>query len=198
MCTGAGSTSPNYESSKLRNGNFFIKSLLLLLAAIIMIAANWKKKALAIGKSYQRNVLTLTQTMGVLVFLYINGVISDYLFLPSENNSIFILEMLRVIFLENIAFKFLFPIFLIYRTQSSLPSLWQKREIEIKKYFLMTKFNFAPENLTLNSSKQSSNSTQLSNSRRSSNSKQSSNSRHSRFTGISLKTIPEVLPEVDI
>ena len=118
MCTGAGSTSLNYESSKLRNGNFFIKSLLLLLAVIIMIAANWKKKALDIRKLYQRNVLTLTQTMAVLVFLYINGVISDYLFLPSENNSIFVLEMLRVIFLENISFKFLFPIFLIYRTQS--------------------------------------------------------------------------------
>ena len=114
--------------------------------------------------------------MAVLVFLYINGVISDYLFLPSENNSLFILEMLRVIFLENIAFKFLFPIFLIYRTQSSLPSLWQTREIENKKHFLMTKFNFVPEYpLTLNST----------------------SSKHSRFTGISLKTI-QVLPEVDI
>ena len=177
MCTGAGSISLNYESSKLRNGNFFIKSLLLLFAAIIMIAANWKKKALAIRKSYQRNVLTLRETMAVLVFLYINGVISDYLFLPSENNSLFILEMLRVILLENIAFKFLFPILLIYRTQSSLPSLWQTREIENKKHFFMTKFNFVPEYpLTVNSS---------------------TSSKHSRCTGISVKTI-QALPEVDI
>ena len=73
MCTGASwSKSQNYESSKLRNGNFFIKSLVLLSAGIMMMAIEWKKKALAIRKSYQRNVLTLTETMAVLVFLYIN------------------------------------------------------------------------------------------------------------------------------
>ena len=182
MCTGASwSTTDNYESSKLRNGNFLIKSLLLLLAAIIMVAANWKKKALAIKKSYQRNVLTLTETMAVLVFLYINGVVSDYLILPSENNSLFILEMLRVIIFENIIFKFLFPIHLIFRTQSTLPSLWQIRKNENKEHFLMTKINFVSVNpVTSNTG-----------------SKQSSNSKHTQLSGISLKPM-EVLPEVDI
>ena len=182
MCSGDGSTGLNNESSKLRKGNFFTKTLLLLLATILMVAADWKRKALAIRKSYQRNVLTLTQTMAVLVFLYINGVVTDYLLLPSENNSLFILEMLRVIFLENIAFKFLFPIFLIFRTQSSLPALWQRREMEHKKHFSMTKFNFVPRYPLLppNTSFQ-----------------HSSNSKHSQFSGISSETL-QVLPEVDI
>ena len=140
-----------------------------------MMAAVWKKKELAIKKSYQRNVLTLSQTMGLVVFLYINGVVSDYVLLPSENNSLFILEMLRIIFVENIAFKFLFPIYLIYKTQSTLPSLWQRRDTDHnKKHFVMTKLNFAPAYPAKNPTTIS------------------KPSKQPRFGGTSLKTIPEV------
>ena len=104
-----------------------------------MAAICWKRR-----KSYQRNVLTLSQTMALFIFLFFNGVITDYLLLPSDKNSVFVIEMLRVIILENLVFKFAFPLYLIVSTQSSLPSLWtRKRDTQIE--FFMTKTNFRPE-----------------------------------------------------
>ena len=83
--------------------------------------------------------------MLILFLLYLNNVILDFL-LPAlvENELLFTLEMLRVIFFENIFFKLVLPILMIHQSKTTLPFLWIDQDFDRKKSFFMTKQDILP------------------------------------------------------
>ena len=135
----------------LRFGNFVTKTVVLILVLITTRAILWKKKRLFV-KVKKYNVLTFNQTLHIVIILYINNAVFDYIFQCNirtvflyyfSSEHIFTLEMLRVIFIENICLKFIMPIILIINTRSSLRSLWS--EIPYKEInFFMSEPSYVP------------------------------------------------------
>ena len=127
------------------------KTVVLILVLITTRAIKWKKKRIFV-KVKKYNCLTFNQTLNIVIILYINNAVLDYIFqcniitvllyyLPSK--QIFNLEMLRVIFIENIGLKFIMPIMLIINTKSSLRSLWS--EVPYKQInFFMSEPSYLP------------------------------------------------------
>ena len=128
---------------ELRYNNFSIKSLTVLFVLLTTVGIYWKKKRILVKiEKYQRNVLTLNQTVALNLWLYINNLLSDYsliFFAPTE--FLFILEELRVLLGENIVTRFLLPVLLILNTRRTLPALWTEKSWKRREFF-MTKLDF--------------------------------------------------------
>ena len=138
-----GTTMTEKIFSNARYQNFFVKSLIVLFVVLNTLGIYWKKKRILLRiPKYQRNVLTLNQTVAVILWLYTNNILCDYLlaiFPPSE--FLFILEELRVLLGENIVTKFLLPICLILNTRRTLPALWTEKSWKRREFF-MTNLDF--------------------------------------------------------
>ena len=128
---------------RARYNNFWPKSIIVLFVLLTTFGIYWKKKRILCQiPKYQWNVLTLKQTVTLIILIYLNSVPGDYLvgaFPPSE--SLFIYEELRVILTENLITRFLLPILLILNTQRTLPALWAEKPWKRRDFF-MTKLNF--------------------------------------------------------
>ena len=122
-----------------------MKTMCLILAMILCCGMVWKKRRLRLKKGQNFNVITFSQTMIIIFLLYLNNVLLDFL-LPVlfQNESLFKLEMFRVIFIENIFFKVVLPIFMIYQSKSTLPLLWIDKDCTRKQRFFMTKQDILP------------------------------------------------------
>ena len=129
--------------SQARYNNLWSKSMIVLFVLLTTLGIYWKKKRiLSRIEKYQRNVLTLKQTVAVILFLYTNNLLCDYLlaiFPPSE--FLFILEELRVVLVENLLTRFLLPVLLILNTKRTLPALWTEKTWKRREFF-MTKLHF--------------------------------------------------------
>ena len=138
-----GNTMTKEIFSQARYNNLWSKSMIVLFVLLTTLGIYWKKKRiLSRIEKYQRNVLTLKQTVAVILFIYTNNVICDYLlaiFPPSE--FLFILEELRVVLVENLLTRFLLPVLLILNTKRTLPALWTEKTWKRREFF-MTKLNF--------------------------------------------------------
>ena len=124
--------------------------MLILVILICTIGAYWKrrhvKKPMAV--SGRVNVFTLSQTVTLLTLFSFDNtllsfVISSDNVLGMSNELVFNLEMLRVIFIENLFFKFLVPLYLLHNTGTNLPSLWAERNYRNQDFF-MTVRNLTP------------------------------------------------------
>ena len=124
--------------SNARYRNLWSKSLIVFFVLLTTLGIYWKKKRILFKiPKYQRNVLTLNQTVGVIGLVYSNNILCDYLlacFPPSE--LLFILETLRVILIENILTRFLLPLLLILNTRRTLPELWAEKDWERQEFFM--------------------------------------------------------------
>ena len=127
----------------LRYGNLILKNVLILVILICTIGAYWKrrhvKKPMAV--SGRVNVFTLSQTVTLLTLFSFDNtllsfVISSDNVLGMSNELVFNLEMLRVIFIENLFFKFLVPLYLLHNTGTNLPSLWAERNYRNQDFFM--------------------------------------------------------------
>ena len=128
----------------LKNGNLVMKTMCLILATILGVGIAWKKRKLKI-KRQNFNVITFSQTWLILLLLYLNNVLLDFLFpLIVKEELLFNLEMLRVILIENILFKLLIPILMILQSKATLPYLWIDKDFNGKQMFFMTKQNILP------------------------------------------------------
>ena len=123
-------------------GTFFV----LLLAAAIL----WRKKTLRLklfslpgGGGNQTNVITLNQTVWIRVILCADLLVVYLLKNIIEINRIFLFEILKVIIIDNICYRLLFPVYLIINTQSCLPELFSKKPIR-KLDFFKSKQNLIP------------------------------------------------------
>ena len=104
---------------------------------VMAIGMLWKKRRLSIPWRRNHNVITLNQTLLFVILIYIDNGLLAY-FLGTGGRFLFDLEMMRNIFIENLAFKFVFPLLLIWSSKSNLPALWSDRE-ERRLDFFMTK-----------------------------------------------------------
>ena len=96
----------------MRNGNLGMKTSALMFGLSMAIGMFWKKKKLSISWRRNHNVITLNQTLFLVILIYIDNSLLAY-YLGPEGRFLFTLEMMRIIFIENLAFKFLFPLLLI-------------------------------------------------------------------------------------
>ena len=136
--------------SKARYNNLWSKSIIVIFVLLTTLGIYWKKKRILCKiPKYQRNVLTLKQTVGLIILLYANNMLCDYLlavFPPSE--FLFILEELRVILVENLLTRFLLPILLISNTQRTFPALWAEKHWKRREFF-MTKITLPETKVSL-------------------------------------------------
>ena len=149
---------PQFEHSKeayenpqaLRFGNLIMKNVLVVVIIILSVGVYWKlrqqKHPMRVSGNF--NVITLKQTVFFLILLSFDNTCLSYvtcwdnLFGISED-VVFVLEMLRVILVENIFFKFCVPLYFLIDSKTKLPSLWIDRD-ERRLNFFMTAQEIRP------------------------------------------------------
>ena len=94
--------------------------------------------------SGRANVITLKQTVILLILISLDNAGLSYVIcrdnsLGMSEDLVFLLEMLRVILIENIFFKFLLPLYFLVGSRTSLPSLWAQQDDRKLKFFLTTR-----------------------------------------------------------
>ena len=112
-----------------------MKTCALLFGLVMTIGMHWKKRKMSIPWRGNHNVITLNQTLLFVVLICIDNSLLAFL-LGDEGRFFLNMEMMRVIFIENLAFKFIFPLLLIWSSKSHLPALWTDREERRLDFFL--------------------------------------------------------------
>ena len=120
-------TTLTQNPDSIKNGNLGMKTCALLFGLAMTLGIYWKKRKLTIPWRGNHNVMTLNQTILLIILIYIDNTILPY-YLGNGGRFLLNLEMLRIIFIENLAFKFLFPLLLIRSSKAHLPALWTDRE----------------------------------------------------------------------
>ena len=114
-----------------------MKNVVLIVVILVAIGVYWKKRQQKKPmKVYGNvNVMTLWQTVCYVILFSLDNTVlsfvisSDFLsYFGLDENLVFKLELLRVILVENIFFKFLVPLYLLQNSKTSLPSLWAERD----------------------------------------------------------------------
>ena len=120
----------------LRNGNLVMKTTGLVIVLICTIGIYWKKnRKLIRARRCQYNVMTLNQTVLLVILLNVDSVVLSY-FLQGKGRLVFTLEILRTILIENIFFKTLVPVYLILQSRTHLKSLWTDKQTERRRFFM--------------------------------------------------------------
>ena len=127
--------SPIQNPDSIRNGNLGMKTCALMFGVVMAIGMHWKKRKLSIPWRRNQNVITLNQTLLLVVLIYIDNTLLPY-YLGAGGRFLFNLEMMRIIVIENLAFKFVFPLLLLRSSRSYLPALWSDREERRLDFFL--------------------------------------------------------------
>ena len=127
-----------------------MKNVLVVVIIILSVGVYWKlrqqKHPMRVSGNF--NVITLKQTVFFLILLSFDNTCLSYvicwdnLFGISED-VVFVLEMLRVILVENIFFKFCVPLYFLIDSKTKLPSLWIDRD-ERRLNFFMTAQELRP------------------------------------------------------
>ena len=112
-----------------------MKTCALLFGLVMTLGMHWKKRKMSIPWRGNHNVITLNQTLLFVVLICIDNSLLAFL-LGDEGRFFLNMEMMRVIFIENLAFKFIFPLLLIWSSKSHLPALWADREERRLDFFL--------------------------------------------------------------
>ena len=102
---------------------------------VAAIGMHWKKMKMSISWKGNHNVITLNQTLLFVILIYIDSTLLAY-YLGTGGRFLFHLEMLRIILIENLAFKFVFPLLLLRSSRSHLPALWADRDDRRLDFFL--------------------------------------------------------------
>ena len=127
----------------MRYGNLVMKNVLILVIMLMAFSVYWKRrhvrKPMAVPGNV--NVVTLKQTVTLLTLFSFDNTLLAFIIttdnaLGISNELVFLLEMLRVIFIENIFFKFLVPLYLLQNSRTSLPALWAERNCRKQKFFI--------------------------------------------------------------
>ena len=136
----------NRKSYKMRFVNLLNKNVLLFVILIMTIGIYWKlrQQKRPMRVSGRANVITLKQTVILLILISLDNAGLSYVIcrvnsLGMSEELVFRLEMLRVILIENIFFKFLLPLYFLERSRTSLPSLWAQCDSRKLKFFLTTR-----------------------------------------------------------
>lgn len=112
-----------------------MKTCALFFGLAMTIGMFWKKRRMSIPWRGNHNVITLNQTLLLVVLVYIDNALLAY-YLGAGGRFLFNLDMMRIIFVENLGLKFIFPLLLIWSSKVYLPALWTDREEKRLDFFL--------------------------------------------------------------
>ena len=127
----------------MRYGNLVMKNVLILVIMLMAFSVYWKRrhvrKPMAVPGNV--NVVTLRQTVTLLTLFSFDNTLLSFVITTDNifginNGLVYLLEMLRVIFIENIFFKFLVPLYLLHNSRTNLPALWAERNCRKQKFFM--------------------------------------------------------------
>ena len=156
ICTGLLESVEHQDSFPTRYLLNFASMTLRLVVVVVLslgITWSWARNGLA-GKVNRKqvNVLTLKQTIILIIFLYLDYLIasgSRHLIGIFNAKILFAIEMSRVLLIENILLKFILPLFLIIKTKSKVPLLWAREDVENVIFFMTQSKLIEPQNYEL-------------------------------------------------
>ena len=132
--------------------NFAVKTLRIVVVLVLSLGITWSwtRKGLS-GKINRKqvNVLTLKQTIILILFLYFDYLLTAgcrHLIDLVDSKLLLAIEMGRILLIENILLKFLLPFFLIKNTKSKIPLLWSKDKVGNVTFFMTELKPIQPEN----------------------------------------------------
>ena len=133
-----------FNPDSIRNGSILMRTVFLTLGMICAAGMAWKKRRDRIRCHTRYNVMTLNETVLLVILIQLDHYLHHALRgVLGTRSFVFTMEMLRNILIENIFFKFVIPVYLIVHSRTHLPALWVDSE---QKYliFSMTKPSFIP------------------------------------------------------
>ena len=83
----------------------------------------------------QYNVITLNQTVLLVILLNLDSMLT-YVLHPNSQRLFFLLELMKIIFIENIFFKCLIPVYLLHCSRRHYPNLWVDRKPRKCNFFM--------------------------------------------------------------
>ena len=102
-----------------------MESVTLAIILVLYATVMWRKEQLShkVNKR-QSNLLTLNQTVALSVVVTLDYFIFECCIwiLPEENVLLF--EMLKLILIDNLCYRFLVPLLLLLNTRKIFPELW--------------------------------------------------------------------------
>ena len=124
----------------IRHATNMVKNGGLAIALLCTAGIYWKKRKTSIPTRSQHNVITFNQTVLLVILLQIDSM-SSYLLHPNDRKIVFVIDLLKIIFIENILFRFLFPVYLLLCSRRHYATLWVDRK-QRKLTFFMTPPSF--------------------------------------------------------
>ena len=114
-------------------------SMSMVIILILYATVMWKKEQFSHKVNRrQNNLLTLNQTVVLSVVVTLDYIIVECCvwILPQEKLLQF--EMMKLIIIENLCYRFLMPLALLFNTRKIFPELWSGRRREETTGFYMT------------------------------------------------------------
>lgn len=123
------------DKFRMIESHFMILTTVIVL--IIYASILWKKKHFQQGvNSRQQNLLNLNQTVAIRVWLAIEIFSIKIIrwFLPQEKVLVF--EMIKIIIVDNICYRFLAPLLLLLNTKKEFTELWSNSPVKRTGFYL--------------------------------------------------------------
>ena len=140
------SITTNDEQTRQKFETISFSSLTLgtTVVLILYVSILWTKQQIKQTSRTQNNVLTLNQTVALSVWL-LADIFSFQLILnmiPPEKVVQF--EIMKIIVVDNICYRFLLPLILLFSTKKCFPVLWTERPLRTQRDFYQSEMRIIP------------------------------------------------------
>ena len=115
-----------------------------IVVLILYVSIRWTKQQFNHTSRTQNNVLSLNQTVAIRVWLQAD-IFSFQLILnmiPTEKIVQF--EMMKIIVVDNLCYRFLLPLILLFSTKKCFPVLWTERPLRTRRDFYQSEMRIIP------------------------------------------------------
>ena len=92
----------------------------------------------------QNNVLSLNQTVALRVWLLVDFCSFQLILNLIAPEKMVQFEMMKIIVVDNICYRFLLPLILLFSTKSNFPVLWTEGPIRSRRDFYQTEMRIIP------------------------------------------------------
>ena len=118
-----------------------------IVVLILYITVLWKKNRLQVPK-YQRNLLSLNQTVAIRTWLTLDFYLVQLILMIIPEEKILLFEMVKLIIVDNICYRFLIPLLLIFTTKKNLPQLWSVKSGPRETFYMTEQQRKVPREAT--------------------------------------------------
>ena len=125
-------------SDKFTNEVFGLSSLTLGTTVVIILFYSilWKKKYYNRLTRIKRNVINLNQTVALRVWILADYCAAQIILMAIPQDKVVVFEMYKLIFVDNILYRFLVPFIFIFYTKKTLPELWSDKSLKKVDFYL--------------------------------------------------------------